>query len=69
MPWHMRECAGCGVQLAATTDDPAVKIMCFACDPSDLPMYVDPERGRKMRAMPAAPLGSPVDDIRDERGA
>jgi len=49
MTWYPRTCTGCGVQLVASTDDPDVQVMCMACDPSDLPVYVDPERERKMR--------------------
>ena len=56
MTWYLRRCAGCGVHLAATTDDPAVKVMCLACDPSDLPMYTDPERERKLREADRRPV-------------
>jgi hypothetical protein len=40
--WFARKCSGgCGRELAARTDDPAIKVMCTACHPGDLPFSPD----------------------------
>lgn len=42
MTWHKRTCYGCHKPLMARTADPAIRVVCTACDPSDLPLTTDP---------------------------
>jgi hypothetical protein len=42
MSWYKRFCYLCGVELAARSDDPNIKVVCLKCDPNpNIPLEPD----------------------------